>query len=195
MITSLPVSLEKPASKKVTLLGAVLLIVITAFPGAQESTTLEELPGLRERAVILRIVSRIVEQNQEEIWNSDNSRLTIPGRPVGIKLVGSDLVVAAQFTPFLRPGGRHILVTQSQIWINVPNEGMSYRTTMQTIPLEFSEQVYFFPLGSVDEEDEPQIEIQLTLEPYIRNGEDNHAHMERTDPSDPSRNRRRSNSQ
>ena len=143
----------------------MLLLTVNVISFAQE-TSLEELPGLRERAVIMHIISRIVEQNQEVVWDSENTRITIPGRPVGLKLLGSDLVVAVQFTPFLRESGRHILVAQGQIWINIPNEGISYHTTMQTIPLEFSEQVYFFPLGSVKAEDEARIEIQLVLEPF-----------------------------
>jgi len=139
---------------------------VSAGLGAQE-TALEDLPGLRERAVVVTMISRIVEQNEEVVWNSEISSVTIPGRPVGLKLVGSNLVAAVQFTPFLRPNGRHILVTLGQIWINVPNEGISFHTTMQTIPLEYSEQVYFFPLGSVKDNDAPIIEIQLVLEPYF----------------------------
>jgi hypothetical protein len=147
------------------------LIAVSAGLGAQEATTrespLEALPGLRERAVVVTMISRIVEQNEEVVWNSETSSVTIPGRPVGLKLVGSNLIAAVQFTPFLRPNGKHLLVTLGQIWINVPNEGISFHTTMQTIPLEFSEQVYFFPLGSVKEQDAPSIEIQLVLEPYF----------------------------
>jgi len=143
-----------------------LFFAVSTVLGAQETTSLEELPGLRERAVVIHIVSRIVEQNQEVVWNSENSRATLPGRPVGLKLVGTNLIVAVQFTPFLRPNSQHILVAQGQIWINIPNEGMRYHTTIQTIPLEFSEQIYFFPLGSIDAQDEAHIEIQLMVEPY-----------------------------
>jgi hypothetical protein len=146
-------------------------IAVSATLGAQDAATresaLEAVPGLRERAVVVTMVSRIVEQNEEVVWNSETSSVTIPGRPVGLKLVGSNLVAAVQFTPFLRPNGKHLLVTLGQIWINVPNEGISFHTTMQTIPLEFSEQVYFFPLGSMKDQDTPSIEIQLVLEPYF----------------------------
>jgi hypothetical protein len=154
------------------LLGVLLFFALAAALAAQDKP-LEEFPGYRDRAVVIKIVSQIVEQDKQIVWNSENSKLTIPGRPVGIRLVGTDIVVSAQFTPFLRPNGRHILVIQGQIWINVPNEGISYRTTMQTIPLGFREQVYFFPLGSTGEEDGPQIEIQLTLEPYSLEAEEN----------------------
>jgi len=152
---------------KISFLGGVLLLAVSTVAGAQE-ITLEEFPGLRERAVIMHIVSRIVEQDQQVVWNSENAKVTLPGRPVGLKLVGTNLVVAVQFTPFLRPHGQHVLVAQGQIWINIPNEGIRYHTTIQTIPLEFREQIYFFPLGSIDAEDEAQIEIQLVVEPYSR---------------------------
>ena len=138
----------KATFRSCALINTCIFLFLVAKTGihAQESP-FEGLPGLRERAVVMHIISRIVEEDQEVVWNSENTRITIPGRPVGLKLLGSDVVVAVQFTPFLRPGGRHILVAQGQIWVNVPNEGISYYTTMQTIPLEFQEQIYFFPLG------------------------------------------------
>ena len=150
---------------RIFFLGGILIFAIQTSLGAQEPS-LEELPGLRERAVVMRIISRIVEENQQVVWDSENAKVTIPGRPVGLKLVGANLVVAVQFTPFLQPDGQNILVAQGQIWINIPEEGIRYQTTIQTIPLEFGEQVYFFPLGSMDTKDEARIEIQLVLEPY-----------------------------
>lgn len=138
---------------------------------AGDERSLEEiLPGLKNRALVIDIAARIIEKDQHEVWNSVTSRVTIPGRPVGVKLVGVNLVVAAQFTPYFRGNGRHVLVAQGQIWMDIPNEGIQYKTTMQTIPLEFGEQIYFFPLGQ-DESNEARIEIRLELRPY-RNPED-----------------------
>jgi len=152
-------------SVRIILFGGIF--AITAVLGAQE-TSLEELPGLREQAVVMNMISRIVEKNQQVVWDMENTRITIPGRPVGLRLVSSDLAVVVQFTPFLRDSGPHLLVAQAQIWMNVPDVGINFHTTIQTIPLGFSEQVYFFPLGpTMDEDrDEAHIEIQLVLEPY-----------------------------
>jgi hypothetical protein len=155
---------DSAAIKKITFFG--LIFSLAAFICAQESPLLE-LPGIKERALIIHIVSRIVEENQNVVWDSENKQVTIPGRPVGVKLLGEDLVVAVQFTPFLRSNGQLTLVAQGQIWKNVPNEGISYSTSMQTIPLAFREQVYFFPLGSIKDQNEAHIEIQLVVEPYI----------------------------
>jgi len=156
---------RRSACNKIVFLGGVIFLMAGTALRAQENS-LEEFPGLRERAVVMRIISRIIEQDQQVVWNTENARVTIPGRPVGLKLVGENLIVAVQFTPFFRTNGRNVLVAQGQIWINIPNEGMRYHSTMQTIPLELGEQIYFFPLGSTDTNDEAFIEIQLMLEPY-----------------------------
>ncbi|MDR2257910.1 MAG: hypothetical protein LBE14_02035 [Treponema sp.] len=152
------------------LFGSIFFLAASAAVSAQEPSLEEMLPGLKDRAVVLEIVARVVEQNQREVWNSVNSKVTIPGRPVGLKLVGANVVVAVQFTPYLRRNGRNVLVAQCQIWVDVPNEGMSYQTTMQAIPLDFGEQIYFFPLGSVDSQNDARIEILLELKPYTNGG-------------------------
>jgi hypothetical protein len=145
-----------------------LFLAAGALVSAQESSLEQLIPGLKDRAVILDIVARVVEQNHEEVWNETNSKVTIPGKPVSLKLIGENLVVMVQFTPYLGLGnkGQNILVAQGQIWVNVPNEGIRYQTTMQTIPLEYGEQIYFFPLGRVSSANEARIEIQLELRPY-----------------------------
>ena len=149
----------------ILLLG--FLIVMNRGLVSAESPSLEEvLPGLRDRAIVMDIATRIVEQNQQVVWNSEDSRVTISGRPVGIKLVGDNIVVAVQFTPYLRSRGNSILVAQGQVWIEVPSQGMSYHTSIQTIPVEFGETISFFPLGSSDSREDAQIEIQLMLHPY-----------------------------
>jgi hypothetical protein len=120
----------------------------------------------RGRALVLDINARLVEQNETVIWNESHQKITLPGRPVGIKLVGSNLVVVAQFTPYVRRGVQKFLVAQGQIWMEVPDQGIRYHTSMQTIPLEFGEPIYFFPLGPQGSEDTARIEVMLTLYPY-----------------------------
>jgi hypothetical protein len=152
---------------------------------AQELSLEELVPALKEQAVKMAIVARVVEQNQEEVWNSVNSRVTIPGRPVGMKLVGNNIVVAVQFTPYRQRNGRNILVAQGQIWIDVPNQGIHYQTTMETIPLEYGEQIYFFPLGSGKNPDEPRIEIQIEINPYTDDQESRSPQVPASEVSSP----------
>jgi hypothetical protein len=144
------------------------ILIITAGGQHQaEEPSLEELfPALKDQAVVLDIMARVLEQNQLEIWNEGCQKVTIPGRPVRINLVGANVVVAVQFTPYLRRRG-HFLVAQGQIWVDIPGQGIRYQTTIQTIPLDFDEPIYFFPLGSAAEDnDAARIEIMLTMKPY-----------------------------
>ncbi|MCL2127093.1 MAG: hypothetical protein FWH38_02465 [Treponema sp.] len=132
-----------------------------------EASPLQELfPRFKGQAVVLDINARVVEQNQTVIWNESHRKATIPGRPVGIKLIGANVVVAAQFTPYIRRGARKFLVAQGQIWMDIPNQGIRYQTSMQTIPLEYEEPVYFFPFGQLGDDDTACIEVILTLHPY-----------------------------
>jgi hypothetical protein len=118
------------------------------------------MPGLRRQALILDINARALE-NEEVIWNESSQKITIPGTPVGIRLVGSNIIVAVQFTPFIRRNGS-VMVAQGQIWINDPQTGISYYTSIKTIPMKFNEPIYFFPLGELNS----SIEIKLTVNPY-----------------------------
>jgi hypothetical protein len=154
-----------PLAHRFTLVGSLLLLAANAV--SQELSLEEMVPALKERAIVMDIVSRVVERDQEEVWNSVNSKVTILGRPVGIKLVGTNIIVAVQFTPYRQRNGRNVLVAQGQIWLDVPNQGIRYQTTIETIPLEYGEQIYFFPLGQASNPNTPRIEIRIELRPYV----------------------------
>jgi len=125
--------------------------------------------AVRRRALVLDINARVLDDKQEVIWYENNKRSTIPGNPVGIQLVGSNIVVTVQFTPFIRRSGGNVLVAQGQIWINDPERGINYYTSIQTIPMEFNEPIYFFPLGA-SQQISSSIEIILTVNPYNETG-------------------------
>jgi hypothetical protein len=147
----------------------VLLLCVRNYAGA-EGAAERDLPTpvismMRERAVVLRMVTRVLEKDDSEAWFSDSSKVTIPGRPVGIKIVGENVALSVQFTPYPGRNGKGVLVAQGQIWVETSG-GLQYRTMMQTVPLEYGEQVFFFPLGAGGPEDEARIEIQIDMRRY-----------------------------
>ncbi|MEW6565162.1 MAG: hypothetical protein AB1404_06655 [Spirochaetota bacterium] len=148
------------------LLGLFFYIISLSL--AAQEAPITELPGLKERAVVIDIVARVLELKDSETWTSENSKITIPGRPVTIKLIGQNVVVLAQFTPYIREDGKKFLVAQGQVWIDTESSGIKYQTTMQTIPLEYGERLYFFPLGPTTKDGKSSIEIQLELKPYVK---------------------------
>jgi hypothetical protein len=152
-------------SKTLFMAGGVLFFTASAALLAQDIEDL--LPSLKDKAVILDITARVLENNSEVVWNSSGSKVTIPGKSVGVKLVGSNVVVFVQITPYLNRNGNNFLVIQGQIWVSVPNQGIQYQTTMQTIPIAFGEQVYFFPLGKAPSGENASIELFLKMYPYI----------------------------
>jgi len=118
-------------------------------------------PELRRRALIMEINAKVFSDGQDIMWTESDSRIAIPGNPVSIRLVGSNVVVVVQFTPIIRRQG-NVLVAQGQVWIETPGTGVSYYTLVQTIPMDFNEPIYFFPLGTSDS----SIEITLVVNPY-----------------------------
>jgi hypothetical protein len=125
---------------------------------------LDELPGLRDKALVLQITTKVAESSKE-VWNASSAKVTIPGRPVSIKLVGENLIISVQFTPYFRQG-KYTLVAQSQIWINIPDKGMSYKTNTDSISMELGEPILYFPLGSDPDPNNPHIELKLVMYRY-----------------------------
>ena len=146
-----------------------MFFIGAAALSAQEPLPDDILPGLKDKAIVLYINTKIVENNKEVIWDSSDSKVTIPGKTVAVKLTGKNIVIVGQFTPYIRADGFKFLVAQGQVWIDIPNEGVHYYTNMQTLPLEYGEQIFFFPLGPQKNENGTRIEIQLVIRPYTEN--------------------------
>jgi hypothetical protein len=166
-----------PATTHRTIIG-ILLPPLFLFFGAGISLNAQDVQPpapeqqnrvaqpLRDRAVVFRIVTRVLEKDNNEAWNSDTYKVTIPGRPVGLKIVGENVAVSVQFTLYQHRNMGSILVAQGQIFTEMPGGGVQCRTIMQTLPFDFGEQVFFFPLGSGDPDYEALIEIQLEMSRY-----------------------------
>jgi hypothetical protein len=154
------------------LFGAGILI----YAQDHHTTSSGDIPrGVRRWAVVMDINVRVLDESQTELLAQSERKTTTPGSPVGIQLVGSNLVVVVQFTPLIRRGSGNVLVAQGQIWIGNPQDpqkGVSHYTSIQTIPMEFGEPIYFFPLGQAQQSGTssgPSIEIIITVNPYNEN--------------------------
>ncbi|MDR2864506.1 MAG: hypothetical protein LBV68_02730 [Spirochaetaceae bacterium] len=127
-------------------------------------------PVLQNKVVSFHISARVFENRGEngwsEVWHKDSVKNAIPGQPMSIKLVGTNLVVIVQFTPYLKRNETGILVAQAQVWIEDENHNMRYQTTLHSIPLKFGEEIYYFPLGEQEPEGINSIEICLEMSPY-----------------------------
>ena len=125
----------------------------------------EELLALKDKAMVFQITTTVKETNRE-VWNATSSKITVPGRPVIIKLVGDNIVISVQFIPYLRPDNNYALMARSEIWINIPQRGMNYKTDARSIPMNFGEPILYFPLGSNAGANNPHIELRVTVYRY-----------------------------
>jgi len=138
---------------------AVFFILTASISSAQGGGR----QGSGMQPLAMNINARVMDE-QNLLMDESETRTAIPGSPVGIRLVGSNVVVVVQFTPFIRRQG-NVLVAQGHIWINNPGGGVSYYTSIQTIPMDFNEPIYFFPLGTSN----TSLQIILTINPNSAN--------------------------
>jgi len=150
-------------NRPLSFLSVLFLFTSVCIEAQPKPTSTGITPEFIRQSLVLDIDARALE-NEEVIWEQSNQKITIPGTPVVIRLVGSNIIVAVQFTPFIRRSGS-VMVAQGQIWINDPEKGVCYYTSIQTIPMEFNEPIYFFPLGTSPQSNS-SIEIKLTVNPY-----------------------------
>jgi hypothetical protein len=115
-----------------------------AVEAAPKAAPAEEAPV---SSIILKISARVTgDDTKAALWNQDESQVTLPGQSVGVKLVGENLAVLARFTPYLRADGTLYIVAQGQIWLE-NSDGVHYYSAIKTVPVEFGQQISFFPLG------------------------------------------------
>jgi hypothetical protein len=139
-------------------------------PAAQQRPPNRVPPGFRNRALSFTIVTRIFEKNDAgewvEVWRADSDKNTISGHPFSIKLAGTNIIIIAQFTPYIRGEGAGALVAQGQIWIENEQHDVHYQTTLSSIPIVFGEEIFYFPLGERSENSANFIEICIVMNPY-----------------------------
>ena len=126
--------------------------------------------GSGRRQVVLNVDIRVLE-GDKVVSQVTDQKVTIPGNPVSIQITGSNIAMAAQFTPYLRRQSDNVLVAQAQIYLTNPDKSVNYYTSVQTIPMEFDETIYYYPLGRSGESSTSSIEIILKVSRYRERAE------------------------
>jgi len=148
-----------------------VLLQTGAFPQNQNTPHLEKL--LKE-ALVIKIQARLYHDVQNLMWQSEVEKLTIPGRQVTIKMQNKQARLSVHFTPYRNLEEGMILVAQSEIWLleSAPgdqSENLQHFTSMKSIPVDYDEFVYFYPLGKLENLENPDqihVEMSLCISPY-----------------------------
>ncbi|GEM_PF-679276 len=154
-------------AKRLLAFGLAALLLAPVSAGAEGPARTEDpLAGAMEPSLTILIAARVSGAGEAAVWNAESSETTIPGRGIGVRLVGSNVVVVAQFTPYIQTKDSLILVAQGQVWISTPlQEEIKYLTTLKSIPVSLGEKVLFFPLGvkRVEKKSEYMYDIELEI--------------------------------
>jgi hypothetical protein len=140
-----------------------------------ETDPKEALQQLLSKALSVTISARILPPDAQEetpIWNAESTKLTIPGRPIQVRLDGDNVRIYLVCTPYVQENGEVLLLAQGQIWLTQPTDKEArYYSTFYSIPVSFGEKVLYFPLGIAPSSEDQQkdffnIELEIKIVPY-----------------------------
>lgn len=140
---------------------ALAVLALSATAAAQDAAT--DIPeAFRDKALAVRVHTTVLRPGADA-WEDRSVKYTIPGTPVGIRLVSSELIVYLQLTPYQSEAGRLMLLTQGQVWIKDASSSIRYQTTLNTFPVAFGEKIWFYPLG-IEGKGPAPIAVVITVE-------------------------------
>lgn len=132
----------------------------------------EALHALLANALEVHVSVRVLPSDQKPIWNVQSKKVTLPGRPIKVRLDGDNIRIYLICTPYVKDSGEVLLLAQGQVWLSQPPaKEVKYFNTFYSIPLTFGEKVLFFPLGFSSGEVSGQeeffnVELEIKIVPY-----------------------------
>lgn len=143
-----------------------LIMALLVHAGARAEEGLDIPEGLKDKALTVSIKAFVVQGGASPVWQSESTRFTMPGTPVSVKLVGANVIILVQVTPYEGSvKGALVLVTQGQVWVKRPSGELSYRTSVDTVSVHYGEKVIFFPLGRKDSGETP-MRLEIFVDRY-----------------------------
>jgi hypothetical protein len=140
---------------------AFSLAVSSAYAQASPSPIPE---ALQDKALMVTVQTLVAASSTTPAWEAKETKSTLSGSSVTVKLVGESLVVLVQVTPYQNPDGL-ILVTQAQVWIK-DDDKIHYRSVMNTLRVAYGEPVVFYPLG--EGKGKAPLSLVIIVEPYAK---------------------------
>ncbi len=155
----------------------VALAGFTLFPFALGGQGIPD--ALKDKALVVRVTAVVPaavtdpgtgsasenggSSEKAQPWEAESAKYTVPGTPVPFKLVGSNVAILVQITPFELDDGKGVtLIAQGQVWVKPPQGGLSYHTTVETLTVDYGETVLFFPLG-LDTDGNSSMRLEISV--------------------------------
>jgi len=143
--------------------------VYDAQSGAQkaEPGSIEAIPlSMRGEALAVSVRALVNHPDTKEPWQASERKYTVPGTPVSIKMMGSDVAVVVSMTPYRTKDGSLFMIAQGQVWFREADGTVRYRSAVDTVGVNFGEKLLFYPFGVYPDGRAP-LRIELVVDPYI----------------------------
>lgn len=104
-------------------------------------------------------------ETHETLWSTAVDKITIPGREVVVSVEGKDARLEIIFTIYPTENDKTILAARSETRF-----GEDYNSALTTFPLQYGEEVHYYPLGRVGDGVEVtpvEIFMKITVTPYL----------------------------
>lgn len=132
-----------------------------AEPGSIEAIPLP----IRSEALAVSVRAMVNHPDAKVPWQASERKYTVPGTPVSIKMMGSDVAVVISLTPYRTKDGSLFMIAQGQVWFREADGTVRYRSTVDTLGINFGEKLLFYPFGVFADGKEP-LRIELVVDPY-----------------------------
>lgn len=155
--------------KKVLFLHLILLLVPVLFADEPNDETMARILS---EAVSISVHSEILVKDNEKYWESDVTKVTIPGRSVTLLFKTPKEKLSIELTPFKREEkGSYMLTAVSQLW-HEDEQGAQFRSSFKSIDFTAGELILFYPLGLKTQEaltgGNLHMEMGIRIVPYVR---------------------------
>lgn len=80
-------------------------------------------------------------------WGQTITQVTQGAAPLDVKILGTNIVVLMQIFPVETSATKVSFLVQGQVWAKMPDNSLSYKTTVQTLSLAYGSRLYYYPLG------------------------------------------------
>ena len=136
-------------------------------PQKTESGSIESIPlSIRGEALAVSVKAMANYPDSQEPWQASDRKYTVPGTPVSVKMMGSDVAVMVSMTPYRTKEGTLFMIAQGQVWFRDADGTVRYRSTVDTVGVNFGEKLLFYPFGVYPDGRAP-LRIELVVDPYI----------------------------
>lgn len=158
--------------RKITL--GLYLFQLALSTLAADETNEETLARILEDAVTISVHSKIVIHDNEEDWESDLVKVTIPGRTITLMYETGREKLTIELTPFIVDDASYMLTAMCNFW-HESDAGVQFRSSFKSIKIESDELILFYPLGLKTQEaltgGSLYMELGIKIIPYKREAE------------------------